>query len=194
MTWITQPFEQIAEKKLLTIGLTSLLAGSLIALNTNARFDGVIDMHLVERVRPIQPFLDNIINTIILAVLLFALGKYINSKTRFIDIINIAFICRVPFYVLPLFNINNLMFDTTEKLLKNISNPDMLLESIQAPATLLLIIVFGIASVLALLLFGYLLYKGFKTATNFKNRLHIISLIVLVVLAEVISKFIVYLY
>ncbi len=194
MTWITQLFERVADKKLLTIGLISLLIGSLIAINTNARFDGVLDMHLVEKVSQIQPFLDNIINTIILGILLFALGKYINSKTRFIDILNTAFICRIPFYILPLFNINHLLFDTTENLLKNISNPDIVVASIQAPATLLLIIAFGIVSILAFILFGYLLYKGFKTATNFKKAAHIISLVAVVILAEIISKFFVYLY
>ncbi|MCP1995666.1 hypothetical protein [Flavobacterium sp. HSC-61S13] len=194
MIWLTQLFEKVADKKLLSIGLVSLLIGSLIAINTNARFDGVLDMHLVKEVQPIQPFLDNIINTIILAVLLFALGKYVNSKTRFIDILNTAFICRIPFYLLPLFNINHAITTITDDLLPNIAEPDLLLQSLATPTTLILIGSFALVSILALILFAYLVFKGFKTATNLKKTVHIILLVVTVLIAEVLSKFLVYLY
>ncbi len=194
MIWLTHIFEKVADKKLLSIGLVSLLIGSLIAINTNARFDGVLDMHLVTKVLPIQPFLDNIINTVLLAVVLFALGKFINSKTRFIDILNTAFICRIPFYLLPLFNINHAITAITDDLLPNIEEPDLLLQSLAAPTTLLLIGSFALVSILALILFAYLLFKGFKTATNLKKTVHIILLVVTVLIAEVLSKFLVYLY
>ncbi len=194
MIWLTQIFEKVADKKLLSIGLVSLLIGSLIAINTNARFDGVLDMHLVTKVLPIQPFLDNIINTVLLAVVLFALGKFINSKTRFIDILNTAFICRIPFYLLPLFNINHAITAITDDLLSNIEEPDLLLQSLAAPTTLLLIGSFALVSILALILFAYLLFKGFKTATNLKKTVHIILLVVTVLIAEILSKFLVYLY
>lgn len=194
MNWLTQLFEKVADKKLLSIGLVSLLIGSLIAINTNARFDGVLDMHLVTTVLPIQPFLDNIINTILLAVSLFALGKFINSKTRFIDILNTAFICRIPFYLLPLFNINHAITIITDDLLLNTAEPDLLLQSLANPTAIILLVSFAITSILALVLFGYLLFKGFKTATNLKRPVHIILMVVTVLVAEVLSKFLVYLY
>ncbi|WP_430613710.1 YIP1 family protein [Flavobacterium sp. JP2137] len=194
MNWISQLFERIDDKKLMSIGLVSLLLGSLLAIATDVRFIGIMDLSTPQNIAPIQPFLDNIFNTALLALMLFVLGKIINPKTRFIDILNTAFICRIPFYFLSLLNINQLTRNTTAILEQNIGNPELFSASLQEPRLLLLLLLFAVAGILAIIAFAYLLYQGFKTATNLKKTGHIVSLIATVLVAEIISKFFVYLY
>ncbi len=190
--FITKPFEKFQEKQLLIFGILILLLFSLIAPFTNTRFDGVLDMHNAHNVLLHQPLFDNIINTIILTLCLYGLAYFVNPKTRWIDIINIALICRLPFYPEVIFNINDISLITGEHLLKNITNPIAIFDL----PILNLIVFFALSlyGIFALILFGFLIYNGFITATNVKKTSHKLLLIPVVIIAEIISQFFVYLY
>src|SRR5690554_8047333 len=86
MKWniLLNPFERYSEKSLLVFGITFTLFGSAVAYLMKARFDGVFDMHLVENISFIDPFLDNILNIFTLVLLFVLFGKSINHKTRWI--------------------------------------------------------------------------------------------------------------
>ena len=189
---LKQPFETLQEKQLLTIGTLFLLIFSFIAFYTNTRFDGVIDMHHTANVLIHQPLLDNIVNTLCLGACLFGLAYFVNPKTRWIDILAIALICRIPIYFGALFNINNISITTGKHLIENLSTPTAMFD---LPAiNLIVLTLLTIYSLLALVLFCILLYKGFKTATNARKLSHSLLLIPIVILAEIISKALVFLY
>lgn len=189
---ITSPFEKFQEKQLFIFGILTLCIFSLIAHFTNTRFDGVLDMHNVHNVLIHQPLFDNIINTIILTVCLYGLAHFVNPKTRWIDIINIALISRAPMYLEVIFNINDISLTTGEHLLKNVSNPSAIFDlPVINLITFFILMLYG---VFALVLFGILLYNGFRIATNVKKTSHKLLLIPVVIIAEIISKFLVYLY
>lgn len=189
---LKQPFETLQEKQLLTIGTLFLLIFSFIAYYTNTRFDGVLDMHHTANVLIHQPLLDNIVNTLCLGACLFGLAYFINPRTRWIDILAIALICRIPLYFGTLFNINDISLTTGNHLIENLSTPSAIFD---LPAiNLIVLTLLTIYSLIALVLFCFLIYQGFKTATHAKKLSHILLLIPTVILAEIISKALVYLY
>lgn len=101
-----QPFEKYSEKTLLLLGIIFTLIGSFIAYAFNIRFDGVLDVHIVSDALWYQTLIDNLINIFCLIIFLYSSAKYINKKTRIIDIITTSIIARIPLYLLPLININ----------------------------------------------------------------------------------------
>lgn len=184
-TTLLKPFEVYSEKKLLIIGTIVTILGSLSASYFNVRYDGAIDLHFVDNTNLYQPFIDNIINIISLCIPLFIVGKIINNKTRIIDIITVILISRIPFYMISLFNINNLVYNTSKKLIS--INPAEKIAQIKN-IEWFIIIMAGILTIIGLIWFITLLFNGYKTATNAKGGKSIFLFIVAIIVAEILSK------
>lgn len=189
---LTQPFERFQERQLLLLGFSALIIASLLGYLTSTRFDGIIDVHISSSpVKLEQPFIDNLVNTAVLTLILSILARFINPKTRLIDVLNTALIARIPLYAITLFGFGGLMQETSDHMIQNITNPT---EMMKLPALNLILLGFSsIYSIAALVFFGILLYRGFKTATNLKKGLHKFLILVAVIAAEFISKLLVYL-
>ena len=88
MNWqlIFNPFSLFTEKQLAVSGIALTLTGTLIGYLCNSSFNGTLDMHLIKDSNLATVGAENAINISIVTILLSALGKYFNSKTRFIDI------------------------------------------------------------------------------------------------------------
>lgn len=188
---VFNPFEKHSEITLLIFGLTLTILGSFIGYLMKARFDGIIDMHLVENINLIEPFLDNLLNTLSLFVLFFILGKSINKKTRWVDILSASIIARIPFYILPLFNIGGFLEKITERLLESID-----LENLNSPpaisiSDMLTMLLFAGIGIVCLCWFIALFWNGFRVATNTKGTKNIILFVIMLIVAEVISKFLI---
>lgn len=181
------PFEHCRESTLLVFGVIITIAGSLVATICNARYDGVLDMHLVPDATLLQPLLDNVINIVALLVTLFGLGKIVNGKTRLIDILIAAMVARTPLYLLPLFNIGGMQSEYLDEVMeKALTNPTDI-----SGEALTVITLFGLLALLIIIYYLLFLWKGFKVATNSKKGYHIALFIVCVLLAEVLSKYII---
>lgn len=152
MKWniLLNPFERYSEKSLLVFGITFTLFGSAVAYLMKARFDGVFDMHLVENISFIDPFLDNILNIFTLVLLFVLFGKSINHKTRWIDILSVAIVARIPFYLLPLLNIGGVLEKSLEGLLNGMDFQDLNNPPAIEPSDLLIILLFSGVSILCL--------------------------------------------
>ncbi|MGL4582429.1 MAG: hypothetical protein ACRCVU_05555 [Flavobacterium sp.] len=190
--YILKPFEIIQERNLFSIGTCILIIASIIAFMTNSRFDGVIDMHVTTSVQWYQPLLDNVINTVCLTLFLYLLSLLQPIKARIIDLVNVALISRIPIYTTLVTNIGGYNQETSDYLIANLSNPFALKEL--PVINLIMLALGGILALVALVLMGILLYKGYKNATNAKKVSHLLLLIPVVILAEIISKLIVYKY
>ena len=185
---LLSPLEKYNEISLQLFGITMTALGSFSAYLLNARFSGIIDMNITKHVEPVQPFLDNAANTLALFTFLFALGKYINSKTRAIDILNSVLIARMPFYLLPLFNIGNLFGSIENRI--DPANP----YNIDFSAwEMVLLFCFAIVAISCLVWFVMLLYNGFKVASNSKTTTHKSLFALAVVVAWAFSKYLIYL-
>jgi len=190
MKWkvLINPFEKYSERSLLIFGSAFTFFGSVVAYWMKARFDGVFDMHLVENLRFIEPLIDNFINIATLVLLFILLGKYINHKTRWVDILSVAIVARAPFYLLPLFNIGGVLEKSLKSLLseidfQNLSNPPAIELS-----DVWIILVFSGISILCVVWFIMLFWNGFRVATNTKGMKNVILFIVLFAVSEVVSK------
>ena len=184
-----KPFEKYSEKTLLLVGIFFTLLGSFFAYVFNIRFDGVIDVHIVPTSLPYQALLDNLVNIFCLVLFLYISSKYINKKTRLIDIINTALVARAPFYLMPFFNINGVIQKASDDVIQ-FANPELISQI--SSSNLCILIVFGIIAILFLVWYISLLFNGIKVASNAKGKTPIILFIISLLLAEILSKFLIF--
>jgi hypothetical protein len=187
MKLLFNPFERYSEKQLVFVGIISTIVGSLMSIFFNSRFDGILDLHFVEKIKIHEPIIDLLIDLFCLVLILFLIGRYINIKTRIIDIISATLISKIPFYFLLFQNIDGILFRITDKLTKSLLTKNYSLETITT-IEMAYLVFSGIIG-LALIIWSItLLFNGFKTATNAKNTKSILLFIVAVILSEVVSK------
>lgn len=184
-TILFNPFEKHSEQKLIPVGVLFTLLGSYLAYLFQGRFDGVLDFHITQSSFLSQNFTDNLINVFSLMVFLFIAGKIVNNKTRWIDILSISLVSRIPYALLPLFNINNSIQKASQQLLEVQRTGSVGNLSI---TNLSIVIVFSLISILFLVWMIALLYNGYKTATNAKGKKPIFLFIASLLLAEILSK------
>lgn len=182
---LSNPFEIHSEQTLISIGGIGLVIVSILAYFLSARFDGFLDMHFVENVTVSQPFLDNIINVLSAVLVFFAFGKFLNPKTRIVDILAISLVSRLPFYPLILVNVNQFMNSTTKMVMEN-ANPDDLANIPLSSLTIILL--FALVALGGLIWSIILLYRGFKISTNSKGNSAIGYFVVALILTELLSK------
>ena len=185
---LLNPFEKFSEKQLLIFGILFLFIGSYIGFLLNAYFDSILHISFVQNTTYIFVLLQNLTITTLLSIVLFALGKYFNPKTRFIDLLNVSLVARIPFYFSTLINFNNATSKLTDRIINNLDTIQNIKFSTSEYLFLILTSVFGI---LCVFLFGYLLWKGFKTATNAKTTKEIILLILTLFFINFISFYII---
>jgi hypothetical protein len=188
-TLLFKPFEKYSEKTLLLVGVIFTLIGSFVAYTFNIRFDGVFDVHIVSNTFFYQALLDNLVNIFCLIIFLYISTKYINRKTRLIDILTTSMVARVPFYLLPFLNINGVISRASEDIIQ-FANPELISQI--TFSNLLIITVFGIITILFLVWYVSLLFNGFKVASNAKGKVSIILFIISLLFAETLSKFLIF--
>jgi hypothetical protein len=184
-TLLFNPFEKYSDKTLMLFGFLFSLLGAFLGYFFNVRFDGVLDLHFVEKVTIYQPVLDIGIDITCSSTILFLVGKQINNKTRFIDILSASMIARTPLYCITFFNADNFIYNSTQKMLAmvepgKIENLDVW--------DMLVIIIFALITILFLIWCIVLLFNGFKIATNAKGTKHTLLFILEITLAEILSK------
>lgn len=187
------PFEQFSERPLIIFGISATILLSLSASFFNARFDGVIDLHFSIPTFFINTLTDNAINIIILSLAFFTLGKIRNNKTRFIDIFSASIISRIPYYFLPFFNWNNIILIESEKLMKQFLTVQPGVVPQFEGSQMLILVLFAAVSFLFLAWFIYLLYQGYRVATNAKGSIEVVLFGGTLIVAELFSKIIFYL-
>ncbi len=190
-TLLFNPFKKYSERHLFIIGVVFTLIGTALGYVFKTRFDGVIDSHIVSDIMWDKVLFDNIINIFCLILFLYISAKYINKKTRIIDIITTSMIARTPIYILPLFNINDVMSMAVKEIIQNSTYGPELINHVSF-FSLFLVIVFSIVSILFLVWYIALLFNGFKVASNAKEKISVILFILSVLLAEILSKILIY--
>lgn len=177
MNKLLNPVKYFQDKKLLTLNLILFCIGTFLGIAFFARFDGVLDLHFLNFSRPVVTMTDNIIDIIILSIMLFGIGKYINPKTRMIDCLNTAFYSRIPFYLLCFINIGG----------GNLSFLEKVLEGSLTGIDYFKLIVIAVLSISAICINVVLLFKGFQVAANAKTTKHYVYFFVGLFITEVLS-------
>jgi hypothetical protein len=183
------PFEKYADAVLLIFGIVTNCIGLLLSFHFNVKFLGFLKVDYSNSITPITVLSQSLIIISVYAILLFFIGKIINTKTRFIDVFITVLVARIPFYFTTFFNFNGLFFQHINKI-------KILMQSGKLSAGLIFdstqIILFYIVSLLVLIWSITLLFKGFKTATNAKENKHTFYFIIGIVIAELITRTIIY--
>lgn len=179
------PFEKYSDKKLLIFGIIATGLGVFLGFAFNSVYDGVLDMHAVINVSLEEAVCFLIIDLLTIGIVLFVLGKYINSKTRFIDVLSTILISKIPIYLLTIINVNGFAhkigLEIQISFLKNKINDF-------SGIFIFELILIAILSLLILVWTLILLYNGFKTATNLRSNKHIVLFVISIITAEIISK------
>lgn len=188
MNKILNPFYTFSEKQLLVAGILITLIGIALCTFFNVHFIGILKMDPTGKVQFYQSVIEIINGVLSLSLCYFLIGKIINKKTRFIDILTTALIAMLPLYLTAIFNVNNYISTTSDKLLNSLQvNEQPEISSFE----MIYIMIFAFAMILFLILFIILLFNGFKTATNAKGVKHIVYFAVTLIIADILSKFII---
>jgi len=187
-TLLFKPFERYTEQKLLITGSISMAIGVILTYVLNCRFVGAFQM-IFDDTTIIQSLVDILIIMSCLTLFLFIAAKFIYKKTRLIDIIVTALVSFIPFYMLPVFNINDILQKSTKEL-RNFVLPEMVN---QMPLdTLLPLVAFSFFGLFVLIWSIVLLYNGFKTAANAKGIKAIVIFGIALVLADIASRYLIF--
>lgn len=183
------PFEKYSTEKLVPFGILFTIIGVFLAYNFNAIFDGVLDLHFSNSSNIYQILTFIIVDIAILANVLVIFGKYINPKTRMIDIYATVLIAKIPAYLFTIMNTNSFSYNLGIKLKQFIATRNF---QIITTIDIGFIILQTVASMFMLFWTISLLYNGFKTATNTKETKDKLLFVAAIILAEIISKIIIY--
>lgn len=184
MNWkiIFNPYSKISDKLLLTIGIFAFVIGILIHYFQKTIHDGILDSHPFPNISLSKASTSIMINIVVLCIILFLLGKIINVKTRMIDVLNTAFISRIPYYIIPFIVNSEIMIESTEKIMFNPSNLSL------QPLQLMLLMVFSVILLVLMVYSIVLIINGFRTATNAKKWQNFVGSGIAIIIAEIISK------
>jgi len=185
-TLLLKPFERYSEWRLLVVGLLAFAVGTVLSKLFNTHFDGVLDAHFSNTISWSETILNNSVNVVSLTLVLFAVGKIINHKTRLVDLFATVLIARIPFYPLVFCNVGNKAFKSGDEIVQATLHQT----SVSTSAIVMLVIMVLIT--LALIVWSVsLLYNGYKTAVNGKGAKAIVLFIVGIVVAEIVSKIVI---
>lgn len=186
--FIFNPFHRIAGGKALLWGLLGIIVAGLLAYYAKSRFDGFIDFHFGFNDNSNAFYIfDGCIAWFIGCVLLYIAGK-LSSTTNFrtIDIIGTTALARLPLILQPLLvillGIEDVQIDQAaivEAVLQNNY------EDLHLP--LLEFTVLGISAIAFTIWYIILLYKAFVISTNAKGGKAITAFVVAIIIAEIIS-------
>ena len=178
------PLEYFNDRILLITGLAASVAGLGLSIGFGVAQDGIFDLHIARL--PFQTHVLFLAGNIVLTSLgLYLIGKVINSGTRLIDMVKVGMIARIPLYLaIPLIG-NKAMISLTERLVKQTTGNS--LPQLEA-SDMALLLFLSLVSVLCIAGFFVLLVNGFRVAANAKKWQHYLSLAVVMLVIEVVSK------
>lgn len=191
MKRLFNPFEKYTERQLLLFGTLAALVGGVVAWLCNARFDGALDLHFTAEVTPLQTITDFLSRVGSLLLFLWIASRFVNRKTRLIDLLSTIIIAHIPYYILPPFNCTGTIYGIGERL-KEGMNAAQQLNWMPGAGELVLLIVFGLLTILMTVWSVALLFNGYRVATNAKGAKPVVLFIAALLFAEIVSLIVVY--
>jgi hypothetical protein len=169
--WLFNPFTYIAGLKSLLIGWLLMLLTAFIASYSGAHFDGALDVHGSLKVMPAWIFfIEQLIAWGSLVITFYLSGFFFSSSSvRFIDVAGTTALARAPLIIVAILHF-----------------------AISTPAITPLYIGTSLIELLFIIWMIALLFNAFKVSCNIKGNKAVIVFIVSLIVAEIISKVILY--
>lgn len=179
---LKNPFALVEDKKLFLVGISTFILGILLAYYFQLQ-QQILRLNISETPNLKQVIIWHVIIVVSLTIVFLILGKTINKKTRFIDILNTVLIALIPIYITFFQNFNNFLTEETSKMLNALKDG-----SIYTQSPPILFIFVGLAGLVFFIYYIYLLFIGFKTATNSKKIWHYTLFFVLLIIADILTS------
>lgn len=183
---IFNPFQKFDEKHLLVIGILFFILNIIGCYHYGLSNGSVFHYSILEKpIHFLEVVKSNGLSFLFAIIVLYILGKFLNKRTRFIDIINTVLISQIPLIITtPILGLT-LYRETISSLVQNDGSMNHL------HLLHLLIFIIWILSALTMLVYSIVLYyNGFRTATNIKNWQHIVVFTITSLIVTLISQLI----
>lgn len=183
------PFEEYSENVLLTAGVIFFAVGGFLAYCGQFDYHGILKVIPTNTYDLFSAFIHLLVNVLVLTLSLFSFGYFVNKKTRFIDVLNVVLISFIMIYMIGLLSAVSFAKELTNNILKAIEDGDMKLSTI-TPSDMFLLLFFSLISLVLLLYFFYLVVVGLKFVINAKKFHHGVVIVLIVLLADVLCRFV----
>ena len=185
--WLFNPFRFIAGYQALLIGIAAILLTSLLGSVSNTHFDGVLDVHAGLQT-PLWFFLsESLINWISLAILLLLLGLMVSrSSSRTIDVIGTQALARWPYLITAIAMLPKANQKVLEYLIAKCTQSHTSILINGADITIFAVVMF--LTILMIFWMVALMYRAYTVSCNIKGLKAIVTFIIGLIGAEVISK------
>ncbi|WP_347219128.1 YIP1 family protein [Chryseobacterium sp.] len=172
MNWKTifNPFERFDEKQLLLTGILAVILSIVAGYWTGTAFTSIYRITSLENASFQMIAASTLLSFLIAIAILFILGKILNNKTRFIDIVNTVLISQLVLIVFQCIGKIPDIKGAGKNVIKYESDPSGTFPFLD----FLIMISMTIISIATLIYSITLFYNGFKTATNIKKWQHVV--------------------
>lgn len=185
--WLFNPFKFIAGYQALLIGLAAILITSLLGSLSNTHFDGVLDVHTGLQA-PLWFFIsEGLINWISLVIPLFFFGLIVSrSSFRTLDVIGTQALARWPYLVTAVAMLPEANRRVLEYLMAQYTQSHAV-SSIR-PTDIAIFAVAMFVTILMIIWMVALMYRAYTVSCNIKGPKAIVTFIISLIGAEVLSK------
>lgn len=185
LKYIFNPFLKYSEQKLLVTGLLGWIMLNVICVIFNHTMNGLLHFSTHN-----GSWIDSLKTTnivLIINILIFyLLGKIINRKTRFIDILNAILVGIIPLVLITGISEIPIFANAFEK----VGSAAYQLENFYEMKWEMILIAISSFIILPLLVYAItLMFNGFRVATNSKNGLHIALFFIVLFILNSITQF-----
>lgn len=185
--WLFNPFRFVAGYKALMLGLGIILISALIGSLGNTHFDGVLDVHIGNEAPLWYFFAEGVIDWLSLAVPLFFFGLILSpSSPRMIDVFGTQALARWPYLITSIAMLSEANLRFSMHLMSRITSTAA--SGALNYADMCIFILAAIVTVLMIVWTVALMYRAYAVSCNIKGAKAIITFIVSIIGAEVISK------
>ena len=178
---IFNPFKRIAGWEAFGIGLVIVVLTTFTGNFAGIYFDGVIDMHFAETFDSLKSWLMIPVNIISISVIMWLAGITVSKNFRFIDILGTMTLSRAPFLLIAFAS----FFVKVPDLSGIMQDPFVIFDSI----SFIIILIFTFPIIIWSVT---LMYNAYKISTGASGQKLSISFIFGLIIAEIISKIIIY--
>jgi len=186
--WLFNPFRFIAGFKALLLGLAIILISALVGSFSNTHFDGVWDAHTGFQAPLWCFFAEGLINWVCMVVPLFFFGLIVSrSSFRTIDVFGTQALARWPYLITSVV----MLPDANQRVgIYLMSKFTQTAPAVAIGSTDVFVFVFAIILVILMLIWMVaLMYRAYVVSCNIKGAGAVITFIVSLTGAEVLSKF-----
>lgn len=187
--WLFNPFDYLAGYTALWIGLAILFLTAWISYYSEAHFDGVIDLHMAGS-GPLSVFIaESFVAWLSLAIVLYISGRILStSSIRIVDVFGTQALARFPMLLLSF-----VCFAVPGKDLENYVRWKFLKMGepvIISTSEIILWVIAGMLVILGVIWAIMLMYRAYTVSCNLKGNRALVSFIISLFIAEILSKFI----